>query len=262
MVCHPGKHGAVGSRSAGSPGGHGPSGWFSTGPIGSTAQVFAEGGATSAVEAQEARLRTLGSAPPARTGAIVGQMTAGVASQLTATVLSAAHPIVAFRIARSLGAAGLGWRTLVNHAARYDFKMHTNSMHLPHSPNCPAEGCTPGEHGTITLCPGAATANCYESDLPGNLFYALIGRHVGFSELTLQLGSQFAELTDLPRPGRPAITWDTPDDTAAITLGFHLPLPLTQTALCSAVGRCARVWRRGRAAKTALNPHWRRPARR
>lgn len=114
--------------------------------------------------------------------------------------------------------------------------MHTDSMHMPHTAHCPEEGCPPGEHGTIRLCPGTNPENCYQSDLPGNLFYALIGRHVGFSELTLQLGSQFAELTDLPRPPiRPVITWDTPDDTAAISLGFRLPLPLTQSALCGAI---------------------------
>ena len=33
-------------------------------------------------------------------------------------------------------------------------------------------------------------------------------------------------------PIHPVVTWDTPDDTAGIHLGFHLPLPLTNSALC------------------------------
>jgi len=61
--------------------------------------------------------------------------------------------------------------------------------------------------------------------MPGNLFYALIGRFVGFSELTLQLGSQLAQLTGTG-------TWDPPQDTAAIHLGFSLPLPLSASGLC------------------------------
>ena len=96
----------------------------------------------------------------------------------------------------------------------------------------------PGEHGTITLCPGTGVnpINCYESDMPGNMFFALIGRHVGMTELTLQLGSQLAELMDRPRPPiRPAIAWDTADDTASIAVGFSLPLPLSAASLCAAV---------------------------
>jgi len=204
--------------------------------IGVTVNTFAEAGATSAVEAQEAKLKKFGPPPPARTGAIVGQLAAGALSQAAATSATMSHPFTTARIGRLLASAALGWRALVNHRARYDFKMHTDSMDQPHTTNCPDPGCPPGEHGTITLCPGTNPENCYESDLPGNVFYAAIGRFVGFSELTLQLGSQFAELTDLPRPGRPVITWDTPDDTAAISLGFVLPLPLTRSALCSAIG--------------------------
>jgi hypothetical protein len=138
---------------------------------------------------------------------------------------------------RHLASAALGWAALVTHRARYDFKMHTDSMHMPHASGCPDDTCPPGEHGTITLCPGTGVnpINCYESDMPGNLFYALIGKHVGMTELTLQLGSQLAELMDLPRTGRPAITWDTPDDTASIAVGFSLPLPLSSTSLCAAI---------------------------
>jgi hypothetical protein len=140
-------------------------------------------------------------------------------------------------LAGLMASAALKWRALVNHGARFDFKAHI--MHFPRvGPGCPDDTCPPGEVGIVTLCPGGSSPqNCYESDLPGNIFYALIGRHVGFSELTLQLGSQLAELTDLPRPGRPAVTWDSPEDTAAIHLGFSLgaSLPLSRASLCGSV---------------------------
>ena len=206
---------------------------------GTTATQLAEGGAAAAVLAQEAKLKATGAAPPLNP-TIKSQLTAGVASGAAATAaLTPVGPldprlIDGPMISFFVGRAALRWRALVNHKARYDFKAWTDSMNHPKTSNCPQEGCDPGEVGIITLCPGTNPENCYESDLPGNLFYALIGRHVGFSELTLQLGSQFAELTDTtPRPARPAITWDSPEDTAAISLGFKLPLPLTKTAFCS-----------------------------
>jgi hypothetical protein len=215
---------------------------------GTTAAAFAEGGAATAIEAQEARLTLFGpTLPPPRSGAIVGQMAAGTASRSRALAAPGAAiladpfntpQILADFAALNLllASAAFLWFVLVNHRARYDFKAHTDSMHFPHTANCPEPGCPPGENGTITLCPTPNSENCYESDLPGNLFFAMIGRFVGFSETTLQLGSQLAELTDLPRPGRPAITFDTPDDTAAISLGFRsLPVPLTRSALCSAL---------------------------
>jgi|HubBroStandDraft_6_1064221.scaffolds.fasta_scaffold00862_13 hypothetical protein len=206
---------------------------------GTSADIFAEAGGTTAVEAQEAALPRLGFPAPARTGAIVGQLTAGTTSQALATATAISSPFTSARITTLIGVAALKWRALVNHSARYDFKNHTDSMDQPHSAHCPDPSCPATEHGTITLCPGAAAAgNCYESDLPGNLFYAYIGRFIGWSELTLQLGSELAELTDLPRAGRPAVTWDSPEDTAAIHLGFRLAasLPLTRAALCGAVG--------------------------
>jgi len=214
---------------------------------GITASVVAEGGAATAVEAQEARLRITGPAPPPRIGAIVGQMAAGVASRSRAAAALAAalraDPLNAPSIMRDfaqinvhVAAAAFAWKALVDHRARYDFKAHADSMNHPRSAACPDLDCPPGEVGIVTLCPGSVAENCYESDLPGNLFYALIGRHVGWSELTLQLGSQLAELTDVtPRPARPVITWDSPEDTFAISLGFRLPLPLTRAALCSAL---------------------------
>ena len=215
---------------------------------GTRAEIFAEAGATSAVQAQEAHLSTVGPPPPTRSGAIVGQMAAGSAAQsAAASALPSAlradpfHPSAVAAdfsaLAALMARAALNWRALVNHGARFDFKAHI--LHFPRvGPSCPDEACPPGEVGIVTLCPGGSSPqNCYESDLPGNIFYALIGRHVGFSELTLQLGSQLAELTDLPRPGRPAVTWDSPEDTAAIHLGFSLgaSLPLSRASLCGSV---------------------------
>lgn len=215
---------------------------------GTRAELFAESGATGTVEAQEAKLKALGPAPPPRAGAIVSQLAAGHASESAAAKAVASalatDPLHPGEVAAdftlmtaAIGAAALKWRALVNHKARFDFKNHI--LDKPAGAHCPDLNCNPGEHGTITLCPGAGSPqNCYESDLPGNVFYALIGRLAGFSELTLQLGSQLAELTDLPRPPvRPAITWDSPEDTAAIHLGFSLgaALPISRSSLCSAI---------------------------
>jgi len=201
---------------------------------------IAEAGATSAIEAQE---MYLGSSAPVRNATINSQLSAGRAARTR--VLSAAgtggftiSPLAASVPAASLlvASAAFQWRALVNHLARYDFKAHPDSMNHPHSATCPDDGCTPMEVGVITLCPGVALENCYESDLPGNLFYALIGRYVGWSELTLQLGSQLAELTDTrSTPAHQVVTWDSPQDTSAISLGYHLPLPLTAAALCRAL---------------------------
>lgn len=216
---------------------------------GTSANTFAEAAAAAAVEAQEVKLALTGVTPPPRTGAIVGQLAAGDVSEKAALGAPGAafradpfHPLdvtadfAAFNLL--IAAAALSWKALVDHHARYDFKNHADSMDQPHSAHCPDADCPPTEHGTITLCPGATSSNCYESDLPGNLFYAFIGRFIGWSELTLQLGSEFAELTDLPRPGRPAVTWDSPEDTAAIHLGFGLAAtpPLTRATLCGAIG--------------------------
>jgi hypothetical protein len=220
---------------------------FFAGALRTSTATLAEAGATSAVLAQET---SLGSAAPARTADASAQISAGTSSisrasaavargatsfPFTLTPFPSPSAAAVLGAGAALASAAAGWRTLVNHAARYDFKAHPDSMNHPHSPHCPDEGCFPGEVGIVTICPGLHPENCYESDVPGNLFYALIGKFVGFSELTLQLGSQLAELTDLPRPGRPAVTWDSPEDTAAVSIGFGLPLPLTRTSLCGAL---------------------------
>jgi outer membrane protein OmpA-like peptidoglycan-associated protein len=210
---------------------------------GATAADVAEGGAAAAVLAQEQKLRIFGPAPPPRNATIDAQLAAGIFRGASATARLTPRPPLPFlpadgrlidtpRILFHINRAANNWKALVTHGARYDFKAHV--MNHPRSAHCPEPGCIPIEVGTITLCPAATSENCYESDLPGNLFYARIGRHVGYSRNTLQLGSQYAELTDTRlRPARPAVTWDTPEDTFSIDLGFGLPLPLTRSDLCS-----------------------------
>ncbi|MFM9946762.1 MAG: DUF4157 domain-containing protein [Saprospiraceae bacterium] len=198
---------------------------------GTTVNQFAEGGAVAAIEAQELRMSLRGSPAPARTTTANSQIATGAASGASAAgnfiAAGLANPLDAFRATRDsaritahLASASLKWKSLVNHGARYDFKAHT--MRRPSTANCPEEECL----DTVTLCPGSGMINCYLTDLPGNLFYALLGKYAGFSELTLQLGSQLAQLTGTG-------AWDPPQDTSAIKVGFSLPLPLTSADLCS-----------------------------
>ena len=200
---------------------------------GTTAAEIGEAGATAAVLNE---LRSLGSAAPAFTGAAgtkaAAQIAAGktslsnVAGKLDPAVLLGAIPMVT--------SAALLWKGLVETGARYDFK--NNVLNHPKAAGCP-QNCDEGEVGIVTLCPGSRSENCYEADVPGNLFYAAIGRFVGWSELALQLGSQLAELKDITiTKFHPAVEWDPPTDTAAIMLGFRaLPVPLTRGDLCGIV---------------------------
>ena len=184
---------------------------------GTTAQQVADGAVTGRVILQE---RDLGARAPARNPTITSQLATGEAAGIAAGLALLTSPIDTVRIGNHLRTAANEWRTLVNHGARYDFKAHT--MRRPSTANCPDSACP----DSITLCPGSESENCYLTDLPGNLFYAQIGRFIGWSELTLQLGSQFAQLTG-------TASWDPPQDTNAIHLGFSLPVPMTASDLCS-----------------------------
>jgi uncharacterized protein DUF4157/putative RNase toxin 44 of polymorphic toxin system len=126
---------------------------------------------------------------------------------------------------QELRAAALEWKALVGTGMKYDFKNGASTMSNPKSPKCPGTTCP----STITLCAGSAGLNCFGKDLPGNLFYATIGRFVGFSENALQLGSEFAQLTSKTK------SWDPPEDPVMISLGFALPPSLTRTTLCAAL---------------------------
>ena len=208
---------------------------LSIGGVGSNTSRIAEAGSTAAISAQ---LLNLGSVAPGLNSTIIRQLARGTASSvLVATETTNPSKLPAILMATSMiGIAANQWKNLVNHGAPFDFKAHI--MNHPHTPHCPDEGCVSRETGVITLCPGFALENCYESDITGNIFYALIGKFIGWSKLTLQLGSQLAELTDTRvTPIHPTVTWDTPDDTFGINLGFGLPLPLTNAALCRAIGR-------------------------
>jgi Domain of unknown function (DUF4157)/Bacterial toxin 44 len=120
------------------------------------------------------------------------------------------------------------WKALVGHGADFDFK--ANKLVNPTSLNCNDPAC--GQSLTFCPDPDGKTENCYVTDVPGNVFYALIGRYVGFSEMGLRLGSEYAQLTS---PVAPQPSWDPPVDTAAIQFGYSLPLPLNAAALCPAV---------------------------
>ena len=124
------------------------------------------------------------------------------------------------------------WKDLVGTGKRYDFKNDTRTMKGPVSPNCPRD-CL----NTITLCAGSGLfipslfnpfTDCFQTDVPGNLFYAHVGRFVGWTELALQAGSQFAQLESTR-------SWDPPEDTRMINIGFALPDPLSRTDFCSSI---------------------------
>jgi hypothetical protein len=103
------------------------------------------------------------------------------------------------------------WRDLVNHRAPFDFKCKELLKD-----RLDAHGCSdPCTNASVTIA-----GQCFRNDVPGNLFYAHVGRWVGLSENALQLGSIYAQLTtpDLERRG-----WDPPDDTQTISVGYNLP---------------------------------------
>jgi len=141
--------------------------------------------------------------------------------KLWLTGATAGHPS-SMAVLALIRRAAHGWRELVGPGKAYDFKAH--KMKNPRSAKCPIN-CP----NTITLCP-YTKSDCYLTDVPGNLFYAYIGRFVGWTELALQLGSQYAQLTSRR-------AWDPPEDTLMINIGFNLPDPLTREGLCNALAR-------------------------
>jgi outer membrane protein OmpA-like peptidoglycan-associated protein len=204
--------------------------------VGLTSERIVEGAVLEKVLAEERRAGS-----PSRTPTATAQITSAgpgasefssakaraviETGMLAVSPLTAPTPHAALAL-WSLKDAALKWKALVRTGARYDFKNDPRTMQNPRSANCPKD-C----RGTITFCP-ISSADCFLTDVPGNLFYAHIGGWVGFSELVLQLGSQFAQLDS-------TATWDPPEDTAMIALGFALPDPLTRMGLCGAVN-CSR----------------------
>jgi outer membrane protein OmpA-like peptidoglycan-associated protein len=190
--------------------------------FGFSAEAIAVGAVARKVLAEEARVGS-----PARTPEARSQLAASVPGQqaFARALLAATVPLVgapeAFVLAAIRGAA-LTWKGLVETGAKYDFKNDSRTMKSPTSEHCPVD-CAE----TITLCPSTAS-DCFIIDVPGNLFYAHVGRFVGWTELALQLGSQFAQLDS-------SATWDSPEDTRMISLGFALPDPLSRSDLCAAI---------------------------
>lgn len=198
---------------------------------GMSAEQLAIGGVAEKVLAQE-----VAAGRPPRTAEATAQLTAAAPGQRELTRAEAAiaagaigpaglGTVQALDLSRALLAirtAAIGWRDLVGTGRRYDFKNDPGTMRGPSSAHCPA-GCA----GTITLC-RASRSDCYQTDVPGNLFYAHVGRFVGWTELVLQLGSEFAQLASTR-------TWDPPEDTRMISFGFALPDPLSRAALCAAL---------------------------
>lgn len=191
---------------------------------GFSARLIAEGAVLQKViEAEKA------AGNPPRTATAVSQIAAARpgAGELLQAGLEAIEVQGGFGRAATIGGALLGirraaldWAGLVGTKRRFDFKWDTGTMRKPATANCPKD-C----ENTITLCP-STLSDCYRTDVPGNIFYAHLGRFVGWSGLTLQLGSEFAQLQSTR-------TWDPPEDTQLIAASFALPDPLTWGALCA-----------------------------
>lgn len=189
---------------------------------GFSAERIAEGAVSRRVLAEEARVH-----PPPRTPEARSQLAASLPGQraLGRAVMAATMPLVGAPEAYVLAAirsSALIWKGLVGTGMKYDFKNSARTLGNPQSAHCPVN-CA----GTVTLCPTTGS-DCFIKDVPGNLFFAHVGRFVGWTELALQLGSEFAQLEASAR-------WDPPEDTRMISFGFALPDPLTRTNLCSAI---------------------------
>ena len=189
---------------------------------GFSAERIAEGAVAKKVLAEEARVGS-----PARTTEAGAQIAASAPGQreFGRALLAAPVPILGRREAFVLAAirgAALTWKGLVGTGRKYDFKNSARTLQSPISANCPVD-CA----NTITFCP-TTSSDCFVKDVPGNLFYAHVGRFVGWTELALQLGSQFAQLES-------SVRFDPPEDTRMISFGIGLPDPLPRSDLCSAI---------------------------
>jgi len=196
--------------------------------LGLSSERLAEGGVATMLEREERRRSPPSSAAFPRPTAAIAAGAAGVSELHRAaaigvgSILPGGNPsgVLVPVIIGLIRRASLAWKALVGTGQRYDFK--SNVLNNPTSPHCPVS-CD----RSLTLCPSPRGA-CFNVDVPGNLFYAHVGRFVGFTELSLQLGSQFAQLSASAR-------WDPPEDTAMISAGFGMAHPLSRASLCSAV---------------------------
>jgi hypothetical protein len=193
--------------------------------FGFSAERVAEGGVAKRVLAEETRAGS-----PARTPEATAQVAASAPGQAefgrAVAAATAPLPFVGAPeqiVLLSIRRAAAAWKDLVGTGKRYDFKNDPATMKGPRSAHCPVQ-C----NNTITLCP-STISDCFLTDVPGNLFYAHLGRFIGWTELSLQLGSEFAQLESTK-------TWDPPEDTRMISVGFALPDPLGRSDLCAAIG--------------------------
>ena len=123
----------------------------------------------------------------------------------------------------NLLAASLWWKGKVATGGNWDFK--SNKLKAPSVGGC-QKNCVMAQP-SITM-----SGTSYGNDVPANLFFGHLGRFLGFSLNTLQLGSQYANL--LPDS---AGDWDTPDDTVAVAAGFDLPSIVDKSALGAMLDR-------------------------
>jgi uncharacterized protein DUF4157/putative RNase toxin 44 of polymorphic toxin system len=187
---------------------------------GFSAEQVAEGAVAQKVLAEEARAGS-----PTRTAEASAQLAAAAPGRRAFSVVLRLASVLdpsAMLVLAAVRRAALAWKNLVGTGRRFDFKNDPRTMSSPTSPNCPVD-CA----NTITLCPSTG-ADCYIVDVPGNIFYAHLGRFVGWTELSLQLGSQFAQL-------EASRAWDPPEDTRMIAFAFALPDPLSRADLCAAI---------------------------
>jgi RHS repeat-associated protein len=108
------------------------------------------------------------------------------------------------------GAALLWWAQMVRDGARWDFKDQIGSEFQ--------------EEKTVRLC-DHEECRWYEYSMPGNIFYAYVGRSAGFSEFDIRAGAVYAQQNDPDND--PALNdWflglDQADDQAALDLGFEM----------------------------------------
>jgi hypothetical protein len=128
-------------------------------------------------------------------------------------------------IARELAVGGslrvvgyLWWKEMVKDGARWDFKDQIKRQ--------PPRG--PGE--SIMLCESEADCDWYEYSMPGNIFYAYVGRVVGFTEFEIRAGAIYAQQKDPEndpekndwQPWWSPIGLDQATDVAALELGFQM----------------------------------------
>jgi RHS repeat-associated protein len=117
--------------------------------------------------------------------------------------------------------SSLWWAGMVKDGARWDFKDQINREFYKEY----------NKEGGIILC-DVSECRWYEFSMPGNIFYAYVGRVAGFGEWDLRAGAVYAQQAD-PQNDPALNDWllglDQASDQAALELGFMM-YDLTQGA--------------------------------